>query len=488
LSAALPLEAFHAILDKVYRIAAIAVLLAACTAGNPGPAPTPGLACPRLGLAPQKSSALVTAWSTYLGKGSSDAANAVDLAPDCSLLIGGSFSGSDFGKTPTVFLGGSSGAVLRLEPTGAVRAVARLGSAVADLEARVSLRESSEARRDSGTVAVAGDFGLAVLAPDLESLLWSVGDQGAASRVAIGSDGTVAALFGKAVRIYGATGKLLGTLTLSDSAVNDVAVDGRGQRVFVTGFAQRDGGPCSQLQVAWVRAYSYAGSPLWKAYDWTHAQAAAANSSCADTRGVRLALGRDGWLYFAGESAGGNSIFRFSPQDLASPAPNVKSDKYTDPYNTASNPITYLARLDPASGANLAGQFLLARLDSGKGNTLRPRALAADEAGRVYIGGVSAYAIASRASLTLDGEVLPPYAGDDAWVLVASPDLKERLLWMVWNAGGKGEVRGLAAGGGIAALAARVNAAPLHLNNALQPDAPSGGGPGFASAWPGWPP
>lgn len=273
------------------------------------------------------------------------------------------------------------------------------------------------------------------------------------------------------MRIYGATGNLLGTLTLADSAVNDVAVDGRGQRVFVTGFAQRDGGPCSQLQVAWVRAYRYDGSPLWKAYDWTHAQAAAANSSCADTRGVRLALGRDGGLYFAGESAGGNSIFRFSPQDLASPAPNVKSDKYTDPYNTASNPITYLARLD-----------------SSRGNTLRPRALAADEAGRVYIGGIAAYAIASRASLTLDGEVLPPYAGDDAWVLVASPDLKERLLWMVWNAGGKGEVRGLAAGGGIAALAARVNAAPLHLNNALQPDAPSGGGPGFASAWPGWPP
>lgn len=444
--------------------------------GTPGGS-KPTLTCQGIGTAPAKSSVLDTASATYLGRGAGDAANAVDLALDCGLLVGGQFSGNDFGTAPTVLLGGTSGVVLRLDSLGRkVLAVTRLGGGVSDLETR----------RSDGSVAVGGDFGLALLAPDLKTVLWSVTDQGAASRVAVAADGTAAALFGKTVRVYDVAGNLLGSVSLGDSAVNDVAVDGSSKKVFVTGFAQRDGGACTKLQVAWVRAYDYAGNPAWKAYDWTHAQAAAANSSCADTRGIRVSMGRDGKLYFTGESAGGNSIYRYSPQDLRVGAPNVKGDKYTDPYNTASNHVTYYARMDPATGANMAGQFLLSRLDSGKGNTIRPLAITADEAGRVYVGGVSAYQIENRSGLVLDGQTLPAYAGDDAWVLIVSPDLKTRLLWAVWNAGGKGEVRGLAAGGGVAALSARVNAGPMHLNNAVQSDAPAGGGPGLVSVWPGW--
>jgi len=46
-------------------------------------------------------------------------------------------------------------------------------------------------------------------------------------------------------------------------------------------------------------------------------------------------LGGDGKLYFAGESAGGNSIYRYDPKYLSVAAPNVKFDPYNHAYNTA---------------------------------------------------------------------------------------------------------------------------------------------------------
>lgn len=451
-------------------------LLAACNSNLAKPGTLPTLTCQGIGEPPATSSELEPTASTYLGGLPADLVSAVDLAPDCAVVVGGQISGTDFGIRPTVLFGGTSGAVLRLDSKGQrVLSLTRLGQVVNDLEVR----------RKGGQIAVAGDFGLALLSPDGKSALWSVTDQGPAGRVAVGNDGTVAALFGKTLSVYDSSGKAVGSRSFGDSAVNDVAVDDLSQTVFVTGFAQRDGGPCSELQVAWVRAYDYSGQILrWRAYDWTYAEVAAASNSCADTRGIRVAMGRDGKLYFAGESAGGNTIYRYEAQSLAKPAANVKYDPFTDAYNTASNHITYYARFEPASGQQGAGQILLARLGTGKGNTIRPLALAADEAGRVYVGGVAACCIANRQAggLKLNGETLPDYSGGDAWVFVASPDLRSRLLWMVWNKGGKGEVRGLAAGGGIAVMGAVVGQVPFHTWQAVQ-DAAAGG---YLSVWPGW--
>lgn len=159
-------------------------------------------------------------------------------------------------------------------------------------------------------------------------------------------------------------------------------------------------------------------------------------------------------------SPGGNTIYRYNSQNLSQDAPNVKRSPYHDAY---------------------------------KGNTIRPRAIAADEAGRVYVGGVAACCIKNRqgGGLQLNGQPLPDYAGEDAWVLVTSPDFTADLLWMVWNRGGKGEVRGLAAGGGTAALAARAKGS-FHTHQALQEVGHSGANAdnsnGYASVWPGWRP
>ena len=49
---------------------------------------------------------------------------------------------------------------------------------------------------------------------------------------------------------------------------------------------------------------------------------------------------------------------------------------------------------DSSDGRVLAGKLLLSRRSSGKGNTIRQRAITANETGRVYVAGVSACCIA----------------------------------------------------------------------------------------------
>ena len=71
-----------------------------------------------------------------------------------------------------------------------------------------------------------GDFGTAVLLPSAAALKWrtpSSTGYGAASWGSIGSDGWVA-LFGKAAWIFDALSTLKVTIPVSDSVVNDVAL------------------------------------------------------------------------------------------------------------------------------------------------------------------------------------------------------------------------------------------------------------------------
>jgi hypothetical protein len=183
-------------------------------------------------------------------------------------------------------------------------------------------------------------------------------------------------------------------------------------------------------------------------------------------------MGRDDKLYFASTSAGGNTIFRHQPRNLAVAAPNIAYDAYTNAYNTTSNHITYFARLAPATGDVLAGQILLTRLSTSKGNTIEPRAIAADEMGSVYLGGFAAFAIANRDSLSINGLPIANYTGGDAWLMIATPDLKSRKLWTSFTNGGKGTTFGIAVKGAIAAVAVKASAYPMTIVDALQPLAP----------------
>ncbi len=431
---------------------------------------------------------LTVSSATYFGRGAADAIFATEFSPDCTLLVAGRITNAantftDVTNVGNPLVNGTTGSVARFSTAGTTL-IARsvIGSQINDMAV-------SDA---SGDVALASDVALVVLASDLSSVRWSV--SGGTNRVAMTADGRVAALFGKTLRVYTAAGARLFELTLGDAMVNDVAIDAASGLVFVTGMAQRDGGSCSQLQVAWIRAYelSSSGTLRWRAYDYP-TRYADQHGDCADARGRLVAMGRDGKLYFGGTSAGGNSMFRWTPQTRASTDPplvataiwpsaaNVQTgnDYYVNPFNTRSNHITYVARFDPASGRHEMGFFLLSRLgiasdSNGNGNTIEPRAIAADETGRVYVGGFSAYQLKNRENATINGVRLAAYAGEDAWLLITSADYAQRDTWIAFNNGGKGTVYGVAARGNAVAIGVGVTVAPLFVTaNAVQTSPPS---------------
>lgn len=410
------------------------------------------------------SNRLLSQSASYLGNDNTDTVTGVEIAADCAVLaVGrmGTLAGVDPPQALVPGIASSTGLLVELTNEGrTIRRQRSFGTIINDIAINVG-----------DEILLGGNAGLLRLDASLRTVRWSKTDLGAANRVALADDGSVAALFGKTLRVFDAQGNPLSSRTFGDSEVNDVAIDANG--VYVTGFAQRDGGPCSQLQVAWVRSYTRTGTERWKAWDWTHAQAAATSSSCADTRGLRVAVGRDGGLYFAGESAGGNTIYRYQSTDLAASANNVKTDMFNDAYNTASNHITYVAKLNPADGRVQSGQLILSRLADTKGNTIRPRGITADEQGRVYVAGVSACCIQNRTTLNFNGTETAAYAGGDPFVLVLSADLRTRHVWFSSANGGKGEALGVAVSRGLAVLGSRSDAAPMLLDRPVQPTRPS---------------
>ncbi len=415
---------------------------------------------------------LVVCSASYLGGTSGDTAAAVEISPNLSVVVAGTLIGNNLNLTPRFLqVTGSpaqgNGTILRLNSTGtAALSITRLGNVIDDMDIN----------RSNGNIVVAGDFGIAMLSPTADRVLWSknLGAGGGANassgrRVAVGSGGQVAAMFNKQVYVFDADGTQLGQFPVGGTRVEDVAIDSASSSVIATGYSQRDGGGCTVLQIAFIRSFSYTGTLKWKNYDWSHAQAYGANSSCADSRGIRLAMGRDNRLYLAAESAGGNSIFRYNPKNLSLNAPNVKYDAYTDPYNTKSNHITYYTRLVPATGEILAGQFVLSRLSSGGGNTIRPRAITADELGNVYIGGASAAAIANRSpvNLTISGQPIGAYSGGDGFLFVAAPDLKSRRIWTTWTgstSGSTATVMGVGVFQNSAAIVSTSNGSAITVN------------------------
>ncbi|MBN2270197.1 MAG: hypothetical protein JXN61_06260 [Sedimentisphaerales bacterium] len=406
--------------------------------------------------------------ATYLGGPQADEASAIDVAPDKSIVFAGKILGDKFGKTPTALLGGGSGVVIRFNATGAeVLSLTRIGGSVDDMEVN----------RSNGQIAVIGDFGAALLSPDANEILWhrkldpdgggAVASNG--RRIAIGNKATVAALHGKRVTIFKSNGFVGSFILHRNSYVEDVAVDDDTGRVVVVGFdnkrlsALNKSCPNCPVQVAFMYAYDLKGNRAWTNYEWTGNECD--NGNEADSRGLRIALGRDGKLVFGAESAGGNSIFRFNPRKLGEQN-QVIGDKYNHPYNTAANHISYYARLDPATGELLKGQFLLARKGDNRGNAVRMAAVAADEKGNVYVAGVATYSMDEQNLPTVEGKAVAQAGG---FVLVVSPDFSKRLLWTTFETDSYASTpKAIAAATGTAAIAsdaqkdAMVTVAPIQ--------------------------
>jgi hypothetical protein len=427
----------------------------------------PLVAVPRTSGVSSPTSLVVNAASQIGGSGA-DKASAVDVAPDGTVVFGGTLPGyTPPGISPITLLNGSDGLVLRLDQDGQLRSATRLGASISDLEVS-----------PSGTILACGDFGVAALSPDAASLVWNAAI-GAGQRCAIGTDETSAVLAGNEVAVFAADGSALGRWPGGGGVKNDLAVDGQRAQVIVTGYTQVS----KDLQVAFIRAYSYDGSLRWRSYDFptTH------DNLRADTRGERIAIGRDGKLYFAGSINGGTgaSIFVSDPKDIELSATEriVVTDRYTNSYSTSTAKILWIGRFAPATGALELGQTILTRLSDDKGNSIGATAITADSDGAVYVAGSAAASIASRDLVTINGRRLGAYGGD-AYALITAPDFKQRRLWVAFTdaQGGKGGNGLIAVRGDTVAFGATINEGAFISHNAVQP-APGGGGDAYVAIW-----
>jgi hypothetical protein len=447
----------------------------------PGLKTQPAIANQARCLAPEVSystNSLTVKTSSYLTQNGLSHAAAIALAPDCSLVMAGQLAGTNPFPTsvPVARINlpnrpSAEGAIIRLSATGRVaRSLTYIGKRVDDMEMNVA-----------GRIAVAGDFGVAVLNSTATQVLWYQPvdvDSSSAKRVAIAYDGTVAVLSGRKVTTFNAQGLQLGTWTISSNSgwyFNDVAIHSASKSVYATGFYNTYLPSKLPVQVAYLMAYDYTGGSKWK--NWAYSGAALTGNE-ADTRGYRLAIGRDGFLYFQGEAAGGNNIFRWDPRDLTKDLQkagvNVQFDAYNTTYNTKSNHITYYTRLNPADGTPVKGQYALSRLSSGSGNTIRHGNITADELGNVYVVGQTASSIAQRDVQRINGQTVGTYAGGEGYVIVVSPDFKQRKLWTTWTAG-TGAVSqnyqfwGVVASRGVTAVAgSALTNGPLLTHSAMQ--------------------
>jgi Beta-propeller repeat len=448
---------------------------------------------------------LNTITNTFLGGIDKDSVGGVEIAPDKTIVVAGTYPSENFGKTPVILNSGTSGTVLRTSSDGkTILSVSKIGDYISDLDVD----------RNTGNIGVTTTGSISLLDATASKVLWSK-DQPITTnldenRLAIGIDSTVVSTAKNYVSVYKADGSVLGQFMVNKKeggnfVVNDIAIDSNSKTVIVTGYTQKDvSGFCEgKLQVAFMRGYDYQGNLKWNDYDWT-AQESQASDGCADTRGFRVAIGKDNKLYMAGLSYGGNAIFKKDPQSLAKSANNiiVSNDykPYTDPYNTKDNAIIYYGSYNPADGKQEKGQFALSRLPSGAGNTIRPNAITADENGNVYIGGISAYAFADRVEYTnytttmfMNGQKIGDYSGGDNFVIQASPDFTTRKLSMSWagvpqgtTKGCQGTTKGITAWKGITAMISTTDngvACTMMSHNAMQPDFKGGTSDTMFSVW-----
>lgn len=311
-------------------------------------------------------------------------------------------------------------------------------------------------------LAVALPTGIVVVDPATGGIVARAA--GTARRVAGLEDGSFVGLFDyqvpvpgvtrmqteRRVEVHGADGALLRSFTLSQrSYVNDIEVNPRDGLIYVVGFDNKrlpDGLP---VQVAFLSALDLAtGQPRWQTYGFNGADL---SKNVADTRLYRVEMGADGALYLGGESAGTESVFRFDGRRFEGEQTISNFDAYTSLSNTASPHLTFIGRVDPATGLVQDGVYSEARVGADS-NTYRivDGDLAVDAEGVIYQTGISAARIANRDAQFIEGVRSGGYAGGDPVFQVLAPDFDSRYAWnaLVGPGGGSGTANAVATRGG----------------------------------------
>ncbi len=303
---------------------------------------------------------------------------------------------------------------------------------------------------DSAGPLETNDFGLVatwngreiLLLDSSLSLIWKTALQGEVIRLDLALDGTVAVLMESGdVSLWDAQGDNIvsfpvvrpGT-SLVEPLVHDVAISHDGSRVYVVGAHEDPSGGCEGM-VPFLRAYDRAGQLLSRAYDFDTIE-----DNCASSEGLRVSVGDDGLVYYAGQNQGGNTVHLLDPKDVSAPAPLVSYDIYNQGFGKAIERYGFVGRFHPETLAIQLGQLLLPRDAEDVGGEFQIREVLADKNGQVAVAARSTCCFPKRESTTLEGMVPGVYGSEETSVVVLGADFLERELWLTPTVVSQGEV------------------------------------------------
>lgn len=408
--------------------------------------------------------------SSYLGSAEfDDSVVGAQVLSDGTIVLAANLSAhiaSVLNTSQSTFDDDLRGGLVRLT-SGGSRLLALVGLAK-------EVRDMAIDAQDSIYLAAGAD-GLLKVDPKTTRIVWRK-DFADCTRVDVSPGGHLAAIADGSIHIFDPAGTQTGQAK-GKGYTNDVCVDAGSKTVIFCGFRNAhafDGKRRYPVQICYIIGLNYDGSRKWTNYDWSTDRESdrflnKPTNNMADTRADRCAIGRDGKLYVTFQVAGGNHIFRYSPKNIMQKAQIVGGDKYHQFYNSRAEHKNFFARYEPATGEYLAGQQFCGRLSNNRANAVVTKEgdITADEQGRVYLVGRSAYGIPI--------DLFPDksdYAGG-GFILIMSPDLKERLL-CTRTCGGKGSPHAVAT----RKIEGRIHAVfggsgmveGMFVNDAIQPE------------------
>lgn len=392
-------------------------------------------------------------------------------APDESVLSQGGRYSTNVDLTASVALPGESGVDVVMTRFGAIAAVnTQTGSSLYWInpetgETRLTKDFSSSisdiASDGDETIAIAASNSLVKLDAASGDAISEISLRGA-KRVALASNGDLAAVVDKTVHLYDSNNRKVFSKLRDYTEVTDVEIIScdNNQSVYVTSFQNAYftdiENKRNPVQIARFEALDFSGDVQWFLFS---DRPETIKQNVADTRLYRVTLGKDGYLYIGGESAGTATIFRWNGQPMTEQEqygrvdPFVtRTDNYTRLHNSGSAHIAYYARVHPTKGELVTSQLTFPRLADTKSNTMRIGDIAASENGTLYFGGVASSIIPNRETLTINGAPVGEYVKRDRAWLSVSPNFRDRNFWTVLSAeAGQGIVQGVDAGYGYSA-------------------------------------
>jgi hypothetical protein len=231
----------------------------------------------------------------------------------------------------------------------------------------------------------------------------------------------------KVIRIFDhSSNNLVTQITIKADYVEDIAI--KNNQLYVVGYNnQRNTIKKQPVQSAFLKCFQISDSltQLWQTWGFSGNEL---GNDMADTRMYRV-VASDREVFVLGESAGGNTAFRWNGKDLSTSA-LIAYDAFNDAFDSKSAHFSYYGIIDASTGTVKRGQFSIPRLlpSSMRSNTNRVRSLGFDETS-VYVGTFSAFQIRDRNFTKFLGKKPPVYKDGDATLLKVPNDLASRDFW-----------------------------------------------------------